>query len=267
MGSVDRSGVEIHFEVEGDGPALVLHTGGGGDLRMWRMAGYTGGLPGRRLILVDHRGHGKSGRPTGIEAHRIDAYVDDVVAVADALGEERFGFFGYSAGAFVGYRLAARHPDRVVALVGLGTVGAESDWREDDDDAAFADRIRREGSEALVSLLREDEPDVPEWFADQMRETDPEMFALLLEGHRAWAGPWAEFPSIAARTLIVVGQTEEGDERSAGTHALQAAATIPNATAAVLPKLGHVMAFVRSDLVLPPVREFLDEVTPSPAAR
>jgi hypothetical protein len=66
---------------------------------------------------------------------------------------------------------------------------------------------------------------------------------------------------------MIVGQTEEGDERSAGTHTLQAAAAIPNATVVVLPELGHVMAFVRSDLVLPPVVAFLDEVTPSREAR
>ena len=261
MGTVPRSGVDIHYEVEGDGPALVLHTGGGGDLRMWRTAGYTKGLHGRHLILVDHRGHGASGRPKDIEQHHIDAYVDDVLAVADALGEDRFGFFGYSGGASVGYRLAAQHPDRVVALVGLGAVGPESGSEEDDSE--FIARIRREGSEAVVSMLRENEPDLPEWFADQMRGTDPEMFALQLEGREPWGGPWAEFPKIEVPTLIVVGQTEEGDEHSAGAHALQAAQTLPNGRAEVLPGVGHVLAFVRADLVLPHVLAFLSVAAPS----
>jgi pimeloyl-ACP methyl ester carboxylesterase len=263
MGTVDRSGVEIHYEVFGDGPPLILHTGGGGDLRMWSLAGYTEGFPGRRLILIDHRGHGLSGRPAGIEQHHVDRYADDVVAVADALGVRRFSFFGYSAGSAIGYRLAARDPDRVEALVGLGAVGPESDWREDDaGDAELAGSIRREGSGVLVSLLRAQEPDLPEWFADQMRGTDAEMFALFLDAGRSWAGPWAEFPNIGAPTLIVVGELEEGDEGSAGKHAKQAAAALPSGRHAVLPGLGHVMAFVRSDLVLPRVREFLTEVAP-----
>ena len=157
MGTVDRSGIPIHYEVEGDGPPLLLHTGGGGDLEMWRTAGYTAGLAGRRLILLDHRGHGAGGRPSDVEHHRIDEYVDDVIAVADALGDPGFCFFGYSAGAAVGYRIAARHPERIRALVALGAVGPES--AVDDDPLEFAATIRKEGLEALVKGLREDEPE------------------------------------------------------------------------------------------------------------
>lgn len=260
--TVDGSGVEIHYEVEGAGPPLILHTGGGDDLEMWRTAGYTAGLVGRRVVLIDHRGHGASGRPKERAQHGIDRYVDDVLAVADALGEPRFSFFGYSAGASVGYRLAARHPERVAGLVGLGAVGGPQP-ADDDEDLELAARIREEGSEALVTWLREEEPDFPEWFADQMRSTDPEMFALLLEAWTSWGGPWDEFAKIQAPTLLVVGQREEGANDDAAAHAQRAADTIPDGRAVVLPELGHVMAFVRADLVLPHVLAFLDDVAPT----
>ena len=140
MTMIDHSGVRIHYEVNGDGPPLILHTGGGGDLEMWRAAGYPAGLTDRRLILIDHRGHGASGKPHDIEQHRVDRYVDDVLAVADDLDVATFPFFGYSAGATVGYRLAATHPDRVAAVIGLGAVGTEgSDGR---DDLEFAAKVR-----------------------------------------------------------------------------------------------------------------------------
>jgi pimeloyl-ACP methyl ester carboxylesterase len=111
---------------------------------------------------MDHRGHGASGRPRGIEHHGIDAYVADVIAVADDLGIDRLSLFGYSDGAAVGYRLAARHPDRVHALVGLDTVGAEGETMRDRLERAV--RIRDEGTEAVVTWLREAEPSLPEWF-------------------------------------------------------------------------------------------------------
>jgi pimeloyl-ACP methyl ester carboxylesterase len=256
MPTVVSNGVPVHYEVEGDGPPLIRHTGGGGDLEMWRPAGYTEGLKGRRLILMDHRGRGKSGRPNDMTHHGIDHYVRDVLAVADDAGAERFAFFGYSAGAAVGYRLAARHPAYVVSLVGLGAVG--SPHEDDAESFAFAARIRREGSNSLVSGLRDEEPELPDWFADQMRSTDPEMFALTLEAWTAWGGPWAEFANIEVPTLLVVGQLEEGDGETAGVNAKTAALEMRDGRAEVLPRVGHVMAFVHSELVLPPVRAFLD---------
>jgi pimeloyl-ACP methyl ester carboxylesterase len=256
MASIDRSGVRIHYEVEGDGPPLMLHTGGGGDLEMWRTAGYSAGLKGRGLILIDHRGHGASGKPRDLEQHRIDHYVDDVLAVADDLGVGAFSFFGYSAGAEVGYRLAATHPERVAALIGLGGVGTEES--EEDDVLEAAERVREHGSEELVAWLREEEPDLPEWFAEQMRGTDPEMFALAIEAWAPWQ-PWEDFPIVQCPTLIIVGEMEEPD---AGEHAARAAALMRDARAVALPGLAHVAAFVRSDRTLPLVVEFLDRVAP-----
>lgn len=128
MPEARSGGVSIHYEVEGDGPPIVLHTGAGGDLEMWRQAGYVGGLSGMQVVLMDHRGHGRSGRPKELAEHRIDRYVDDVVAVADVLGLTRFSFLGYSDGTAVGCALAARHPDRVDAVIGVGSASTRRTW-------------------------------------------------------------------------------------------------------------------------------------------
>jgi pimeloyl-ACP methyl ester carboxylesterase len=224
---------------------------------MWRIAGYATGLADRRVILMDHRGHGASERPRDVEEHRIDRYVEDVVAVADDLDLQAFSFFGYSAGASVGYRLAATRPERVHAVIGLGAVGPQ-EWVDGDDDVAeIAERVRTHGSGELVAWLREEEPDIPGWFEDQMRSTDPEMFALTIEARATWAGLWSEFPSVRCPTLLIVGETEEPD---AGTNASRAAALMGDGRAVVLEGLGHVAAFVRSDLVIPHVRAFLDDL-------
>jgi pimeloyl-ACP methyl ester carboxylesterase len=258
MPYVNNDAVRIYFEHEGDGVPIVLHTGAGGDHRMWRLAGYVAGLKGMQRILMDHRGHGRSGKPREISDHRIDGYVDDVIRVIDSLGLERVVFFGYSDGSAVGYVLAARHPDRVDALVALGAVrGADETLREREDVASM---VAVEGMPSLVEGLQEAESDpIPSWFEEQMIETDPEMFALELDGWADWAGPWKEFSRIEAPTLIVVGEREEDPYRSAADDAELAAATIPNGSCVILPGLGHVAAFVRSELVLPHVRAFLNQ--------
>jgi pimeloyl-ACP methyl ester carboxylesterase len=50
-------GVRLRYEVEGEGPALLLHLGAGCDAGLWRAAGYARRLCGSfRYILFDHRG-------------------------------------------------------------------------------------------------------------------------------------------------------------------------------------------------------------------
>jgi pimeloyl-ACP methyl ester carboxylesterase len=252
-----NDGVGIHVEVVGDGPPLILHTGAGGDLRMWRLAGYVDGLHGWTLALMDHRGHGRSDRPTSPEEHALDRYVGDVLEVADAIGAERFAFAGYSGGAEVGYRLAADHPDRVAALVAIGAVGGPDEPEESRAD--LASEVRHDGIEVLVRGLLEEEPDLSPWFVEQMRSTDPEMLALQLEG-LAGTSHWQVLERIQAPTLLVVGELEEGPDGAAARNARTAADRIPRGRPVVLPDLGHCGAFERSDLVLAHVVPFLASV-------
>src|SRR5215471_12218090 len=99
MPYVNRAGVRLYYEHAGSGPVVLLHTGGGGDGRMWELAGYTGTLTGYRTLLMDHRGHGRSDCPAGLAAHRMSEYVADVIAVLDDAGVDRAALVGYSFGA------------------------------------------------------------------------------------------------------------------------------------------------------------------------
>jgi len=57
-------------------------------------------------VLVDPPGMGGSGTPHRVEAYSLDAIAGDVLALADALGLDRFAVWGQSAGAAVGFVLA-----------------------------------------------------------------------------------------------------------------------------------------------------------------
>jgi pimeloyl-ACP methyl ester carboxylesterase len=68
-----------------------------------------------RLIRFDKRGTGMSDRVSG--APTLEARMDDVRAVMDAVGSQRAAFFGVSEGAALCLLFAATYPERTAALV------------------------------------------------------------------------------------------------------------------------------------------------------
>jgi pimeloyl-ACP methyl ester carboxylesterase len=75
----------------------------------------------RRAVAFDLRGHGRS-EPSR-SGYAIDSVADDVGAVADALGLERFALVGHSMGGGVALSFAGAHPERVDRLLLLDAIG------------------------------------------------------------------------------------------------------------------------------------------------
>jgi pimeloyl-ACP methyl ester carboxylesterase len=258
MSSVRSSGVSIHYETEGTGPALILHTGAGGDLQTWKYAGYPNELHGYRLILIDHRGHGQSGRPLRVEDHVMERYVEDVVSVMDDAHAESAGFWGYSAGFFVGVALAAAFPSRIRALVGTGAFELldMSDYPPVPDREAFIAKIVAEGGviASYERFMAAESDRFPDPIDRLVRETDPRMGALRRTAWRSWHGPKSLLSAVSAPVMILVGTKEDPDH---ATEKLVAA--LPRGRLVSLAGEGHLSAFYRSELALSHVRPFLRE--------
>lgn len=119
-----------------DAPPLVLLHGLRGFSGTWRAL--AAALAERfRLIAFDQRGRGESDWDPG-RNYYTDAYLSDLEGVVDQLGLERFGLLGHSMGGTTSYVYAARHPERLAALViediapgsSLSGAGAERIVRE-----------------------------------------------------------------------------------------------------------------------------------------
>jgi pimeloyl-ACP methyl ester carboxylesterase len=112
-------------------PVLYLH--GCPDCRLARPPDdRVAGAAGVRLVALDRPGYGASDAdPSGNEATQAD----DVVALADALGLEKFAVLGWSAGGPAALAVAALHSARVLAVgVAAGMVPIDADA----DPAVFA---------------------------------------------------------------------------------------------------------------------------------
>lgn len=118
--AVSADGTRIAYEVRGEGPALMLLHGAGQTRSEWDTIGYATPLAERfTVIMVDGRGFGDSGKPVDAASYTVDRQLEDLIAVADAAGVDRFALWGYGRGAIIGRYLAARS-ERVQAMVYVG---------------------------------------------------------------------------------------------------------------------------------------------------
>ena len=115
--------VRLAYAVEGSGPPLVKaanwlsHLEYDWESMLWRH--WLLALTSRyRLLRYDERGCGLSDWDT--TSFNIEAWIDDLATVVDAAGYEHFALLGVSQGAAVAVEYAARHPERVSALVLYG---------------------------------------------------------------------------------------------------------------------------------------------------
>jgi len=111
------TGVALNVAAGGarGGEAIVLLHGFPESHRTWREVAPA--LAGRHFVVApDQRGFGASDKPAGVEAYRPERAVEDLVALADALGIGRFTLVGHDWGGAVAWLAALRHPDRIKRL-------------------------------------------------------------------------------------------------------------------------------------------------------
>ena len=111
-GILATAGAEIYWQAHGQGPAVVLAHGIGGNHAIW-YAQIDALARSNRVILFDHRGFGLS---RDLDGRGRDGFVDDLVALLDHLGEAKVALVGQSMGAGTCIGFAHRAPERVAAL-------------------------------------------------------------------------------------------------------------------------------------------------------
>lgn len=111
------TGVELDVTFGGSGdPVLFLHGFPESRRTTWRHQ--IGELARDHAVAApDQRGYARSSKPAEVDGYRIDLLVADVLALADALGWDRFTLAGHDWGGVVAWAAALKHPDRVARLV------------------------------------------------------------------------------------------------------------------------------------------------------
>lgn len=248
MPYANNAGTRIHYEVEGSGQALVLQHGYTASVEEWYELGYVGALKhDYRLILVDARGHGDSDKPHEPEAYRLETRAGDVVAVLDAEAVERAHYWGHSMGGWIGFGMAEFAPKRVDRLV-IGAVHPYA--RNSAPMRGLMQTAIANGPDTLVSAFEQMAGGVlPPGFKARLPKVD--LKALL-----AAAGdpPSVEgvLPRMRMHCCLYAGELDPWF-----AEIKRASGSIQGAKFFSLPGVNHLQSFVRSDLVLPRIIEFL----------
>jgi pimeloyl-ACP methyl ester carboxylesterase len=252
MPKIERDGINIHFEVHGSGPPLLLTHGYSSTSAMWR--GQIAALSKRHtLVLWDMRGHGQSDYPDNPAAYSEALTVGDMAALLEAVGANEAIVGGLSLGGYMSLAFYRAPPERVPALLiidtgpGFKKDDARDAWNKRARDTA--ERFEREGLEVLKSLSRE---------RSDVTHRDASGLALAARGMLTQrdARVIETLPDIKVPSLIVVG----ADDTPFLAASDYMAARIPGARKVVIPAAGHAVNIDQPQAFIDAVLPFLDNL-------
>ncbi|MCL7495243.1 MULTISPECIES: alpha/beta fold hydrolase [Streptomyces] len=246
--------------VVGSGPGLALAHGAGSSV-VGTYGPILDGLAARHTVVgVDYPGSGNT--PRSAEPLQLDDLADQLVAAAIAEGLDTFALSGYSLGGPVAIRAAARHPERITALVLTATfphrdnrlVLALPVWRklaESGDRELLAEYLTMMalGADALEAMPDEQLQQAIGFTAASVADGTPEHAELAPR-----ADVRDDLPHIKAPTLVI--STTQDRFTSTRLHH-QLADTIPGAQLVEIPT-GHLPMVERPEEWQQLITDFLD---------
>lgn len=247
-----QDGIRVYFEdAGGDGAPVILHDGFGDcvdDLREWALTEALAGA-GLRVILADHRGHGRSDKPHDPAAYAMALRVGDAVAIIDRLGVERAHFVGRSWGGRLCFGIGEHARQRVRTL----TIGGNQPyaWPQSPLVSAVDGALSAAREEVSVEpLLQAFEILWDVKFSGRQRErllaNDPLALWAAWNAASTEGAIVTDLGGWRVPCLIFIGAAD----RDFLEPARRAAAEIPNAEFLVLDAADHYVAHMSEDQVL-----------------
>jgi pimeloyl-ACP methyl ester carboxylesterase len=257
------NGIELYYERHGEeGDALVFVHGYTGDVTDWRHQ-ISEFAPDHRVLVLDHRGHGRSHAPADRGVYEVEHMVDDVEALAAHAGFERYHLVGHSMGGAVAQEVALRSGGRLLTLT-LEDTGPGFGFRGSGVMAKFTEMRNQiadaQGMEAVAAMPSMVQP--PPHTTLERREEErvrlsrmsPDGFVGASLGLNRWPGTKDRLGKIAVPTLVVCGELDTfllSGSRYLAQH-------IPGATLELIPEAAHSPQFERPGLFNAAVRRHIE---------
>jgi 3-oxoadipate enol-lactonase len=235
------NGIAINYEVQGDGPWVVMSHSLACALGMW--APQIEALKTKyRVLCFDTRGHGGSDAPAG--AYTLEQMAEDLHGLLSTLGVQRPHFVGLSMGGMIGMTFAVAHPGVFRSLVLCDTTSRyPSELR-----AVWDDRIKTATTKGMEPLV---EPTLQRWFTAPLLAQRPavvERVARMIRGTppQGYAGCCHAIPridltrrlsSLDCPVQVIVGEQDVGTPVAMAREIHEAA---PGSELVIIPNASHL---------------------------
>lgn len=254
MPKVQVNGINLFYEVQGEGQPLLLIYGLAGRGNGWKFQ--TESLsPHFKTITFDNRGVGETDQP--IEIYSLAQMSDDAAGLLDALGIESAYVFGISMGGMIAQEFALRHPQRVRKLA-LGCTHCGIKHCEPSP-AWVTEIFKSLPGKPREQVVRECTPINYSPHTQQHRpELIESMVPLFVDNRQRLHGyvnqinaVWAfdafdRLPQISMPTLVITGKD---DVLVPPANSKTLAERIPNARLIEFPQAGHLFFIEKADEV------------------
>jgi pimeloyl-ACP methyl ester carboxylesterase len=227
---------------------------------------------GWHVVAPDHRGHGASDKPAGVDSYSFSIMADDMFGVADALGWDRFVLLGHSMGGMIAQEMVTARPERIGALILMDTSPACPDGL-DADSVNLGREVVREGGLALLVQVQAEQgidplstaahlrlvaerPGYAERGAQLTLACADDMWLSMVDQIVNLPDTCERLAAVSVPTLVIVGE----QDTPFMAHSERMTKTIAGAQLAVIPDAGHSPQFESPDAWSAALNAFLDRV-------
>jgi len=258
---VKANGIDINYEIEGNGPWLTLSHSLACNLHMWdpQMPVLTKKF---KVLRYDTRGHGQSSAPAG--EYTLDQLADDVKGLLDALKIKQTHWAGLSMGGMIGQAFALKYPGVFQRMVLADTTSR----RPPDAAKMWGERIQNAQQKGMDALV---EGTLGRWFTEPYRNARKDVMERV--GNDIRKTPVAGFvgcchaiskvdyldrlKEIRMPVLVMVGEHDHGTPPEAARVIQQ---NLPGSELKIIPSAAHLSNIEQAEEFNRNMTGFLDRV-------
>jgi len=265
---VKAGGIEINYELSGQGACLALIHGFSDNLTMWynQIPVFAKHL---QVLTYDVRGHGQTETPEGDFSMGI--FADDLHALLKALHIEKTCVLGYSMGGGIGVQFAIKYPRMVTGLVFANSGAVGPDVHPTAEQMAEMEERRRQmmdlvetgkieviadamAERSLSPGFKDREPAVFQRYKEVKMRNNPKHYLPIMQAMASGMANPPDLRQLKCPALIIGG---EYDGFMAVDVAKSMEKAIPEATVKILPT-GHAAAIEAPEAFNQAVLDFMN---------